>query len=89
MLLIEAKSTERQSVWASVLIRTAGMIYLFASATSRFDRTKLAGWEIMVRLGLAALLVAPGYEIHLPAAVAALTLVLIHQYRQTNLKQAA
>ena len=73
----------------SVLIRTAGMIYLFASATSRFDRTKLAGWEIMVRLGLAALLVAPGYEIHLPAAVAALTLVLIHQYRQTNLKQAA
>ncbi|MDF0601219.1 TRAP transporter fused permease subunit [Psychromarinibacter sp. C21-152] len=71
----------------SVLLRTAGMIYLFASATSRFDRVRMPNWEILVRFGLALLLVSPSLLIHGPAAAAAIAIVVFHYIQGQTLKQ--
>jgi hypothetical protein len=57
------------------------MIFLLASATSRFDKTALAPWEAVARFALALLLIAPAVAIHLPAAGLALGLVVAHHLR--------
>ena len=62
----------------SALARTALMIYLLASSTSRFDKTKLPLWEAISRFGLAILLISPDLPIHGLAA-----LVLAHLLRTT------
>ena len=53
-------------------------LYLISSALSGFDRTKLANWEIVLRLGLAVLLLMKVELIWIGAAVATVALLLPH-----------
>lgn len=53
-------------------------LYLISSALSGFDRTKLANWEIVLRLGLAALLLMKVELIWMGAAVATVALLILH-----------
>lgn len=62
----------------SALARTALMIYLLASSTSRFDKTKLPLWEAISRFGLAILLISPDLPIHGLAALGAGALIAYH-----------
>lgn len=61
--------------FASAILRTALMIYLLASATSRFDQSRLSWPEAGLRFGLAVLLISPTFMIHAGGAVAALLLI--------------
>lgn len=73
---------------ASAIVRTIAMIYLFASAMSRFDKAGLTWGEVMVRLVLAALLIAPDPTIHIAAFAASVVVVAFHNVR-TPREQAA
>ncbi|MEM6618836.1 MAG: TRAP transporter fused permease subunit [Pseudomonadota bacterium] len=66
--------------FVSVLGRTAFMIYLLASATSRFDSAPLAGWEVVARFAAAIFLISPTFYIHGVAAVAGVALLAMHHY---------
>jgi len=62
----------------SAILRTALMIYLLASATSRFDKTKLPLWEAFARFAFAILLISPDLWLHGSAAVGAFALIAFH-----------
>jgi len=62
----------------SAILRTALMIYLLASATSRFDKTRLPLWEAFARFALAILLISPDLWLHGSAAVGAFALIAFH-----------
>ncbi len=64
-----------------VLLRLVLLLYLISSALSAFDAKRLAAWEVLVRLGLAALVLFKAPIIFGPAAVAALLLIGWHRYR--------
>jgi TRAP transporter 4TM/12TM fusion protein len=63
---------------AWVLCRVVVALYLLASALARFDRTRLAAWEMGLRLVLAILVLAGDPLLHGPALVAAAALVAWH-----------
>lgn len=65
----------------SAIFRTLAMIYLFASAMSRFDRQRLHPVEVLLRVGLALLLIAPLPAVHLVAFAGALGIVAQHYLR--------
>lgn len=91
MLIVEAAFEEGDSFsplgLVSVILRTAAMIYLFASATSRFDQVRLSAWEMALRFGLAILLISPNIWVHGPAAAAAILLVAFHFFQRQETKQ--
>ena len=63
-------------VW--ILFRLMLALYLLASALARFDRSKLASWEVIARLVLAALVMFSNPIIHGPALAAAIILMVVH-----------
>ncbi|MCP4319612.1 MAG: TRAP transporter fused permease subunit [Hyphomicrobiales bacterium] len=63
-----------------VLLRLILALYLISSALSAFDTRRLAVWEVLVRLGLAALVLFKAPTFFGPAALAALILVGWHRY---------
>ncbi|MCB1342306.1 MAG: TRAP transporter fused permease subunit [Pseudooceanicola sp.] len=52
--------------------RLALALYLLASALARFDFARLPRWEVLLRLALAALVIAKAPEVYTPAILAAL-----------------
>ena len=73
---------------AAVLLRLVLALYLISSALSAFDTRRLALWEVLVRLGLAVLILFRVPEVFGPAAVAALILVGWHRYAPRALSKA-
>ncbi len=69
-----------------LIIRLIAALYLLASALAAFDRKALSGWEIVLRLGLAALLLARPEAIWMGAAAATAAL-LIWDQRSTGPKE--
>ena len=61
-----------------ILIRLAMLIYLLASAASRYDRHALSLWEVLVRMGAALLMIHPDLIISLPAFAVCTGLLLAH-----------
>ena len=61
-----------------ILIRLAMLIYLLASAASRYDRHALSLWEVLVRMGAALLMIHPDLIISLPAFAVCTGLLLTH-----------
>lgn len=61
-----------------LLLRLAVALYLLASALAAFDRKSLSSVEIIVRLGLAALIMFKATNINALALVAAIALVVFH-----------
>ncbi|MEJ6748076.1 MAG: TRAP transporter fused permease subunit [Octadecabacter sp.] len=61
-----------------LLVRVGVVLYLLASALAGFDRRKLRLWEILLRLGLAALILAKVWVIAWGAVVAALFILGLH-----------
>ena len=64
-----------------LLGRLVVALYLLSSALAAFDRQALPGWEIAVRLVLAALVMMRVEAVWIPATVAALLLVTVHARR--------
>ena len=79
------------SYWAftSTIFRTAFMIYLLASSTSRFDRVKLTPWEVAARFVAAIFLISPTIYIHGVAVLAGIGLLVWHQTNSRSKGQAA
>lgn len=77
-----ADPTDSVSVFGfvSAVLRMAFVIYLLASCTSRFDVTRLKGWELAARLAAAILLISPAIALHAAAACAGVFLILWHRY---------
>jgi TRAP-type uncharacterized transport system fused permease subunit len=65
----------------SAILRTATMIYLFASAMSRFDRARLHPVEVLLRVTLAVLLIAPQVAVHGAAMIGAVLIIAQHHIR--------
>jgi len=65
--------------FVSALLRTALIIYLLATASGRFEKAPLSGWEISIRLVIAVLLISPTVAIHGPAFAVAAALIILHQ----------
>ncbi len=62
----------------SAILRTALMIYLLASSTSRYDQQRMPFWEAAVRFGLAIMLISPDLMIHGPAAGLSILAIVAH-----------
>lgn len=63
---------------ALVLFRVAFALYLLASALAGFDRRKLASWEVIVRLGLAVVIMSFAPMLQLAGGGAAVALLVWH-----------
>jgi len=61
-----------------LLLRLSIALYLLASALAAFDRKVLSGFDIFLRLVVAACIMFKPYEIHVPALCAAVILLTIH-----------
>ncbi|MCP5087270.1 MAG: TRAP transporter fused permease subunit [Rhodobacteraceae bacterium] len=61
-----------------VLFRVSLALYLLASALSAFDRRKLAGWEIVMRLGIAVVVLSSSPSHQLAGTVAAAVILIWH-----------
>lgn len=64
-------------VW--LLIRLAALIYMLASATSRFDAVRMPLWEVVLRIMAGLALIHPEISIHGPALAAAVGLAVLHR----------
>ena len=60
-----------------LLIRLALALYLLSSALVGFDDHRLPWWEVLLRVGLAVLLIVKAEEVFLPAMVASVLLVFV------------
>ena len=70
-----------QVYWTSLawlLVRLALALYLIASALAQFDRTRLPFWEVILRLGLATMVMIGTPLVHGAAIVLALGWLTIH-----------
>ncbi|WP_299614692.1 TRAP transporter fused permease subunit [uncultured Tateyamaria sp.] len=67
-----------------LLCRFVVALYLLSSALAGFDRHRLPAWEILCRLGLAALLMMKLEMIWISAAIATLMLIVSHNRRAFN-----
>ena len=61
-----------------LIFRVSISLYLLASALAAYDRKSLSGIEIVLRLGVALMILFKPVEIHLPALIAALVLLVVH-----------
>ncbi len=61
-----------------LLVRLSIALYLLASALAAYDRKSLSGLEIVLRLGIALMIMFKPMEIHIPAVFAALVILGIH-----------
>ncbi|WP_299684912.1 TRAP transporter large permease subunit [uncultured Tateyamaria sp.] len=64
-----------------LLGRLVVALYLLSSALAAFDRHALPVWEIALRLGLAALVMARAEAVWVPAIVVALVVIVLHARR--------
>lgn len=64
-----------------LLLRLLVALYLLASALARFDRSALPGWDVALRLGLAAAIMVYSPVISAVALVVALAWVVLHYVR--------
>ena len=79
-----------QIYWGAILwllARLSLALYLIASALAQFDRSRLALWDVLVRLGLAALVMVGAPAIHAIAIVAALLWLGLHFILNRNLQE--
>ena len=63
---------------AWLLLRLVVALYLLASALAAYDRRPMASIEILLRLALAAAIMFKPGEIHIPALLAAILLLVFH-----------
>ena len=63
---------------AVLISRLMLSLYLLASALARFDQTRLPMWEVLLRLGLAALVMAGDISVYGPGVAAALLWIGFH-----------
>lgn len=61
-----------------LLLRLSIALYLLASALAAYDRKSLSGLEVVLRLGIALMVMFKPMEIHIPAVFAALVILGIH-----------
>ena len=77
-----------QTRWMEIawlMARLSLALYLVASALARFDRVRLATWEVAARLTLAALIATGDPVVYGTAIVSALVLVSLHILRGARL----
>ena len=67
-----------------LLVKLIVALYLLASALAAFDRKSLTAAEIMLRLALAVAIMFKPVEIHAPALLAAIVLLVFHYARNQN-----
>ena len=71
-----------------LLLRLALLIYMLASAASRFDKGRMPLWECIARAAAGLLLISPVIAISGAAVVASVALIAMH-YTVLNRKEAA
>ncbi len=71
---------------AILLMRLVLALYLLASALSAYDRAALAPWEILLRLGLAALLMTKVEVLWIGAAVASVAVIVLHNRTRADVQ---
>lgn len=71
-----------------LLVRLAIALYLLASALAAFDRKSLSAIEIVFRLGVALMIMFKPMEIHLPAVIAAVVILGVHNMGNKNVTAA-
>ena len=64
-------------VW--LLIRLAALIYMLASATSRFDKQRMPPWEVILRVVAGLALIHPEVAVNAPALAVAVGVAVLHQ----------
>ncbi len=69
-------------IW--LLLRLSVALYLLASALAAFDRRSLNAFEIILRLGVALLIMFKPVELHAPAFIAAVALLALHFIRNKD-----
>jgi len=71
-------------IW--IVLRTCFCIWLFSSALSAYDRTKLSAIEIVLRFIVAFAILALDPIVHIPAIVLGIVLILFNFRRASNLR---
>lgn len=62
-----------------LLVRLILALYLLSSALNGFDMRRLAAWEILLRIGLAALILFKSVVVFGPAVLAGIMLIALHR----------
>jgi len=68
-----------------LLLRLMVALYLLASALAAFDRKSLSVVDIVLRLTVAALILFKPFEIHTPALIAAVVMLVFHFVRNRQI----
>ena len=72
---------------AFLIVRLAVALFLVSSALAAYDRKALNGFEIAVRLGVAALIMFRPVEVYIPALAAGAVVIAMHLFRSRGATQ--
>ena len=82
MLIVPQSGAEWNVIaFAWLMVRLAALIYMLASAASRFDRRRMPVWEAALRVAAGLALISPDIATNASALAIAAGLVALHRYR--------
>lgn len=64
--------------FAYLMLRLSVLIYMLASAASRFDRARMPAWEVIIRIAAGLALIHPDISVNAPALAVAAGIVIVH-----------
>ncbi len=89
LVVAESGAAFSWGAFISIVLRLVLIIYLLASAASRFDGGRMTLPEAVLRFVAALALLAPAMVIHVPAAVLGVALILRHRIKKPEAGETA
>ncbi len=88
LIMPEAGGEFSLATFAYLLLRLAVLIYMLATAASRFDAARMKPWEIVARVAFGLALIHPDLVINAPALAMAIAMVFLHRVMSKRAVQA-
>ena len=88
LIMPEAGGDWSTAGFAYLMLRLAVLIYMLASAASRFDKARMPAWEVVLRAAAGLALIHPDVSVSAPALVAAAGLIVVHRLAAARTKSA-
>ena len=86
LIMPEAGADWNTAAFAYLMLRLAVLIYMLASAASRFDAARMPAWEVVLRAAAGLALIHPDVSVSGTAVVAAVGLVVVHHLSSARSK---
>lgn len=86
LIMPQAGADWSTAAFAYLVLRLAVLIYMLASAASRFDKERMPAWEVVLRAAAGLALIHPDVSVSGTALVASVGLIVVHRLSAARAK---